>query len=190
MSEETHVDDPQIPSDTPGSVWSTLRDQHREVTENTDPLYIADPIHPGVVLRFRYVPLADTKGATKRIVKISDKVDQTLVSSIETILLSLEEIHVVSPDGEIPLGQNDRVLYDEKLKPLADEGEAPMQFDERVCAGMGFPAGTADKAAKIVREWFARKDYVIIQLAQEISAWFTQVGPGVRDEFEESLGKA
>jgi hypothetical protein len=177
-------------SNPTGNVWSALREQHREVSENTDPLYLDDPIHPGVVFRYRYVPLRDTKKATKRVSKIRDPTDQTLASAIETILLSLDEILVVNPAGEIPKGLHGRELYAQPLAPLAEDGEPPQKFDERLCAAMEFPEGTARVAASIVRQWFANKEYLIIEHAQEISAWFTEVGTDVREDFSGALGKA
>jgi hypothetical protein len=174
----------------PGSVWGALREQHKEIVDNTDPLYLDDPIHPGVVFRYHYVPLRDTKKASKRISKIRDKTEQTLASAIETILLSLDEILIASGDGVVPKGQHDRELYSQPLRPLAEEGEPAMKFDERLVAGMEFPEGTSRVAASIVLQWFARKEYLIIEHAQEISAWFTEVGDGVREEFGEALGGA
>jgi hypothetical protein len=174
----------------PGSVWSALKERHKEVSENTDPLYLEDPIHPGVVLRYHYVPLRDTTKASKRISKLKDPAAQTLASAIETILLSIDEIVIVSPDGEIPRGIGGRELYPQPLKPLAESGEPPMKFDERLCAAMEFPPNTSRLASSIVFQWFARKEYILIEHAQEISASFTEVAEDVREEFAEELGKA
>lgn len=187
-AESTPQDAPVAHS--PGSVWSALKERHKEVSENTDPLYLEDPIHPGVVLRYHYVPLRDTTKASKRVSKLKDPAAQTLASAVETILLSIDEIMVVSPDGEIPKGIGDRELYPQPLKPLAEPGEPPMKFDERLCEGMEFPAGTSRLAASIVFQWFAKKEYILIEHAQEISASFTEVADDVREQFGESLGKA
>jgi hypothetical protein len=178
------------PHSTPGSVWGALRERHKEVSDNTDPLYLDDPIHPGVVLRYHYVPLRNTTQASKRISKLRDPAAQTLASAVETILLSIDEILVVHPDGEVPTGVTGRELYSEPLRPLAEPGEPPMKFDERLCAGMEFPEGTSRVGASIVFHWFAKKEYILIEHAQEVSASFTEVAEDVRDEFEESLGKA
>jgi hypothetical protein len=175
---------------TPGSVWSGLRERHKEVSENTDPLFLDDPIHPGVVLRYHYVPLRSTTQASKRISKLRDPAAQTLASAVETILLSIDEIMLVDPEGVTPHGVGGRELYPQPLKPLAQPGEPPMRFDERLCAGMEFPDGTSRVAASIVFHWFAKKEYVLIEHAQEVSASFTEVADDVREEFEESLGKA
>ncbi len=174
----------------PGSVWGALREQHREVTENTDPLYLEDPVHPGVVFRYRYVAFRGTTKANKRLAKIKDRTEQTLESAIESLLLSLDEIMIAHPTGIVPKGQHERVLYPKPLKSLAEDGEPPLRFDERLCAGMGFPEGTSHSAKRIVFEWFARKDWLILQQADEIGEFFTEASTDVREEFSEALGKA
>jgi hypothetical protein len=169
-----------------GSVWEALREKHREVTGERDPLYLDDPVHDGVVFRYRYVPAEELKATTKRLVKIRDRIDQRVASAVETILLSLEEIMVQAPDGEIPTGRSGE-LYPTPLKPLADDGEPPITYEERLCEGMGFPKGTEKSAKRMVREMFARNSYLIIDHADEISAWAASTGEIVRDDLEENL---
>jgi hypothetical protein len=172
-----------------GSVWEQLREQHREVTDERDPLYIDDPVHDGVVFRYRYVPLEASEKSLKRVSKVKGQLRQAVALGIDRILLCLDEILIAAPDGEIPLGHGDRKLYSLPLKPLSDDG-VPMKFDERLCDAMGFPPGTAKSAANIVRKWFAGNGYAIADHAGEVSEWLAEVSSDVRDEFEESLGKA
>jgi hypothetical protein len=178
-------------SDTPeapqGSVWETLRRQQAEIAEERDPLYIDDPVHDGVVLRYRYVPLEAAEKSLKKVRKVKGELRQTVALSIERILLCLDEILTVAPDGEIPVGLGGRKLYAQPLKPLSDDG-IPMKFDQRLCEAMGFPAGTSNVAGNIVRKWFGNS-YVIAEHAGEVSEWLTEVGSDVRDEFSEALGK-
>jgi hypothetical protein len=191
-STPTPADAPQAPEAPPaGSVRASLRAQHQEIIEDTDPLFLADPVHSGVVFRYHYVPLRNTTQASKRISKLRDPAAQTLASAIETILLSIDEIMVLDPNGTIPKGVGGRELYPQPLSPLADPGQPPIRFDEQLCEVMGFPADTAKLAANIVRQWFGpRGEYLIIEHAQEVSAWFTDVTGDVREEFGDSLGKA
>lgn len=171
-----------------GSVWARLREQHEEIASERDPLYLDDPVHDGVVFRYRYVPLQETKGATKRLRKIKDATDQTLASSIETLLLTLDEVMIMAPSGEIPTGRHGQPLYPQPLKPLAESGEPPIRFDERLCAGMGFPPKTANEAKRIVRRMFVN-DYLIIAHAQEVSEWLASTGTEVSEDFAGELGK-
>jgi hypothetical protein len=169
-----------------GSVWEALREQHQEVAGQRDPLYLDDPVHDGVVYRYRYVPVAETKGMSKRLSKIRDVTDQAVASAIETIIISLEEIMVQSPAGEIPVGKGGE-LYPSPLLPLADPGEPPIKFEERLCLGMDFSDNVAKHARSIVREMFARNDYLIIEHAQEIGSWAASTGATVREEFAEEI---
>jgi hypothetical protein len=170
-----------------GSVWEALREKHAEVAGERDPLYLDDPVHDGVVYRYRYVPAAEMKGVVKRLSKIRDSITQQVASSIETIILSLEEIMVQAPDGEVPTNAAGVELHPQPLKPLADEGEPPITFEERLCRGMEFPDGTEKSARRIVRTMFARNDYLIIDHAQEISGWAASTGENVRDDLSEEI---
>lgn len=171
------------------SAWAALRDRHKQIIQERDPLYIEDPVHDGVVLRYRYVPLEDSEGSVKRVQKVRGAVRQTVAGSIERILLCIDEIMVEAPDGEVPLGRGGVKLYGSPVKPLSDD-EIPIKFDERLCQGMEFPDGTSQSAAKIVRVWFANNGYQIVEHAAEVTEWLAEATPEVREEFEEALGKA
>lgn len=168
------------------SVWEQLRAQHGDVADDRDPLYLDDPMHDGVVYRYRYVPAQEMKGATKRISKIKNPVDLQVAVAIEQLVASLDAVMVIAPDGEIPVGK-DGQLYPEPLKELADDGELPIRFDERLCDGMGFPADTKTHVRKIVREMFKRNDYALIGHSQEVAEWTAEVGTAVREEFSEEI---
>jgi hypothetical protein len=171
------------------SVLEALRKQHAEVSGDRDPLYLDDPVHDGVVYRYRYVPAQETKGSSKRLSKVKDPTDQAILSAVETILISIEEIMIVTPDGEIPLAEDGTKLYPLPLAPLADNDEPAIKFDECLCHALGFPAGTEQSARKIVREMFAKNDYLIIEHAQEIGEWAASTGSRVREEFAEEIAK-
>jgi hypothetical protein len=173
-----------------GTVWEGLRQQHGEVVGERDPLYIDDPIHDGVVLKYVYKPLEDSEKSLKRARKVKGELRQVVALSIGRIIDCLDEILVVARDGEIPEGKGGRKLYPQPLKPLADEGDAPMRFDERLAESMGFPAEKSRTATNIVRQWFGNNGYLIGDHAGEISEWLAEVGDEVREEFEETLGKA
>ncbi len=178
------------PQEQPGSVWAYLKRQHQPLTEERDPLYLDDPVHDGVVYRYRYVPLENTRNAQKRIAKMRDPIEQAIAGAADTLILALDEIMVTAPDGIVPIGDDGESLYSRPLKPLADPGQPPIRFDEVLCNGMGFPAKVASHARNIVREMFVHNDYLLIAHAQEVSAWIAEVGAVVRDEFSEALGKA
>jgi hypothetical protein len=171
------------------SVWEALRKQHGEVAEDKDPLYLDDPMHDGVVYRYRYVPAQQMKKPAKRLAKIADPVSLRIAVAIEQLVSSLDGIMVLSPNGEIPKDAEGRELYPEPLIELADDGEAPIRFDERLSKGMGFPADTETHVRKIVRAMFKGNDYALIEHAEEVSEWTSQVGTAVREEFEEELEK-
>jgi hypothetical protein len=178
-------------SDEPrGTVWEGLRQQHKEVVADRDPLYIDDPVHDGVVLKYVYKPLEDSEKSLKRARKVKGELRQVVALSIGRIIDCLDEIYIVAPDGEIPEGKGGRKLYPQPLKPLAHEGDAPMRFDERLAQSMDFPAEKSHTAANIVRQWFGFNGYLIGEHAGELSEWLAEGVDEVRDEFEEALGKA
>jgi hypothetical protein len=167
-----------------GSVWEALRKQKNEIASDREPLYLDSPVYDGVVFRYRYVPIEETKAMGRRLAKIRDITDQAVASAIETILLSIDEIMVQARDGEIPTGRGGVSLYSAPLKRLADEGEPPIKFDERLCAGMEFSEKVAEHARSIVREMFGRNSYLILEHAREISEWAASTGETVRDELK------
>lgn len=175
----------------PASPWDALRKQEAEVGNEEDPLYLADPMRAGVVFRYKYVPLGATKGATERLSKIVNKTDLALSSAISSLLLSLDEILVEAPDGVVPLAKDGTTkLWDYPVKPLADPGEAPMRFDERVVKAMGYPSQDCKRSYDVLRHWYRFNDFQILEQSRQVGEWNANVGTVVRDELEATLPKA
>lgn len=169
-----------------GSVWARLRAEHKRAVDDNDPLYLACPVHPGIVYRYKYVPLENTKAATERLVKIRDRTDQAVASALDTLILALDEVMVLARDGQIPIGRDDQKLFQYPIKPLADPGDAPIKFDERLAVGLGLSDKAANNVKRLIRELFVR-DQIIIQHALDVSEWIGEVGTSVRTALEGNL---
>lgn len=169
------------------SVWDALRAQHNEVAEDCDPLYLDDPMHAGVVYRYRWVPAQDLKPQVKRLAKVKEPIDLQLAVAIEQLVGSLEAVMVMAQDGHVPKGKDGSDLYPEPLKELAEEGDPPITFEERLCDGMQFPEKTRTHVRKIVRAMFKGNDYALKKHADEVAEWTAEVGTAKRDEFSEEI---
>lgn len=179
------MDDAREPASTPeapavNSVWADLRRQHAEVAGDVDPCYLPIETYTGVVARYRYVPLDDTKAATNRQVRVKDLTDLSRIAAIDMLVLALEELCVVAPDGDIPRGKDGRELYPHPLKPLGNVGEPPMRFDERLASSMGFPEGLT--ASQIVRHFFAQDDRTIMDHAGRLGEWTSTARRAVAED--------
>lgn len=165
------------------SVWADLTREHAELAAERDPLYLRIPGYDHLVARYRYVPLGQTKKSTKALMKIKDVTDATVFAAIHSLLLAIEELMVTHPDGVKPVGRDGDELFDLPLLALANPGDPPIQFDDRLCAGMGWDSGRA--AAQIVRDLFAQNERAILEHAGELAEWTNGAAREVRDDFVE-----
>lgn len=151
------MDDAREPASTPeapmDSVWADLRRQHAEIAGDVDPCYLAVETYTGVVARYRYVPLEDTKKQTNEQMKIKDITDLSVKAAVDSLILAIEGLYIVSAEGEIPLGKNGVELYSLPLIQLGDPDEPPIKFDERLARNMHL--GENLTVAQTVRRFFA-----------------------------------
>lgn len=153
-----------------GSVWAQLRAEHAKLAEAREPLILDVPGYTGVKIRYHFVELAQTEATTKKLAKVKSITQQALYSAIDTLILACDEILV-----ELPAG----------VRPLADDGDPPIRFDHRLAEGMGWPPNL--KARQIVHRLFGGKqgEYLLIDQAQEVSAWIGGQREEVAEEFVE-----
>jgi hypothetical protein len=177
---EPEVAEPQTPD---GSVWAQLQAEHAEISRSRDPLYLDVPGYSGLVIRYHFVELSETERTTRELAKVKAVTQQTLLSSIDTLILACDEILVAAPDGQKPVGASGQSLYPLPVKPLGDPGEPPVRFDHRLSEGLEWPANM--KARQIVHKLFGGKkgEYRIIGQAQEVSAWIAGERQEIAEEF-------
>ncbi|MCU1676106.1 MAG: hypothetical protein JWM93_864, partial [Frankiales bacterium] len=113
------VDDDLEPTSTaPNSVWADLRRQHERIASDVDPLYLPIPGYNGIVAKYRYVELDETKASSNAAARIRDITDQARTASIDSLILALDEIQMMAADGVRPTGRGGNVLFDQPLKSL------------------------------------------------------------------------
>lgn len=177
------VDTPEDVEVPASSVWADLQREHDELAADRDALYLSIPGYEHLVAKYRYVPLREMKKSNNKLRQIKDLTDATVIASVDSILMACDELLVTHPDGEKPLGTSGTPLFDLPLLALADEGDPPIRFDDRLCLGMGWPTG--QDAHQIVRNLFAKNERLILQHAQELAEWTNSTAREVRGDFVE-----
>lgn len=177
MTDLLDDDPPEAPEaaapEQDGSVWAQLRAEHAKLAEAREPLVLDVPGYTGVKIRYHFVELGETEATTKKLAKVKSITQQALYSAIDTLILACDEILVTLPDArKRPV-----------VRPLADDGDPPIKFDHRLAEGMEWPAKMT--ARQIVHRLFGGKqgEYLILDQAQEVSAWIAGQREEVAEEF-------
>lgn len=156
---------------TTPSVWDRLRADHERIAADRPPLELDVPgYHGTLVVRYRFVPLKDATRNAEKLARLKDIGEQALLSAIDTLILACQEILVRDPDtGD--------------LRGLADDGDEPIRFDERLARGMSWTPGPTGFTARAITRKLFSNDYALIQQAREVSEWMSESAQEIGDDF-------
>ena len=153
------------------SVWDRLRADHERIAADRPPLELDVPgYHGTLVVRYQYVPLRDAAKRAEKLAKLKDGFRKGLIMAIDTLILACQEILVRDPDtGD--------------LRGLADDGDEPIRFDERLARGMGWEPGPTGYSARDICQRLFENDYALIKQAEDVTSWMSESAQEIGDDF-------
>lgn len=153
------------------SVWDRLRADHERIAADRPPLDLEVPgYHGALLVRYRFVPLKDATRNAEKLARLKDIGEQALLSAVDTLILACQEILVRDPDTG-------------GVRGLADDGDEPIRFDERLARGMNWTPGPTGFSARAIARKLFSNDYALIQQAREVSEWMSESAQEIGDDF-------
>lgn len=150
------------------NLLARLREKRAAIGAKKD-VVVPIPGYDGeLAVRYVWKPYEELARRGQQLQKVKDPTRRDLLAAADTLIQLCDEVVIPSEETE------------DGWRPLAEEGEDAIRYDDRLAEALGF---TADTARETVFATFNGNDYAVLNTALQLSAWLQDATQEVDADF-------